>query len=196
MQTDTNRGLGTWKSLGLAGIQGESRPVVQCMGLIQLRGESGMTGINFLWLRQLPRLLQRIKQLNVIGSVVFRVTSLVTAHTKKMVITASRYISWKKILKLHHVVLTYVTLMVLQHKRLILNQSKWFLVWTIIRCTQGAHNKLSDNNLFKLLLIYLYGKVAIGNCTVSINEAKELRPTEKRKFWTCWKYINEQITNK
>lgn len=55
---------------------------------------------------------------------VFRVTSLVTAHTKKMVITASRYISWEKILKLHHVVLTYVTLMVLQHKRLILNQSK------------------------------------------------------------------------
>lgn len=96
MQTDTNRGLGTWKSLGLAGIQGESRPVVQCMGLIQLRGGSGMTGINFLWLRQLPRLLQRIKQLNVIGSVVFRVTSLVTAHTKKMVITASRYISWEK----------------------------------------------------------------------------------------------------
>lgn len=85
-QTDTNRGLGTWKSLGLAGIQGESGPVVRCMGPIQLRGGggSGMTGINSLWLRQLPRLLQRIKQWNVTGSVVFRGTvSLVTAHTRR-----------------------------------------------------------------------------------------------------------------
>lgn len=39
-QADTNRGLGTWKLLGLAGIQGESGPVVRCMGLIQLRERS------------------------------------------------------------------------------------------------------------------------------------------------------------
>lgn len=85
-QTDTNRGLGTWKSLGLAGIQGESGPVVRCNGPLQLRGggRSGMTGINSLWLRQLPRLLQRIKQWNVAGSAVFRGTvSLVTAHTRR-----------------------------------------------------------------------------------------------------------------
>lgn len=76
-QTDTNRGLGTWKSLDLAGIQGASGPVVRCMGLMQLRGGrgSGMTGINSLWLRQLSRLLQRIKQSNVTGSVVFRGTA-------------------------------------------------------------------------------------------------------------------------
>lgn len=58
-QTDTNGGLGTWKSLGLAGIQGETGPVVWCNGPLQLRGQrrNGMTGINSLWLRQLLRLL-------------------------------------------------------------------------------------------------------------------------------------------
>lgn len=83
-QTDTNGGLGTWKSLGLAGIQGESGPAVRCMGPIQLRegGGSGMTGINSLWLRQLPRLLQRIKQWIVTERVVFPYPW--SAHTKEM----------------------------------------------------------------------------------------------------------------
>lgn len=96
-QTDTNRGLGTWKSLGLAGIQGESGPVVRCMGPIQLRGGggSGMTGINSLWLRQLPRLLRRIKQWNVTGSVFRGTVSLVTAHTKEMLMIALSCISLK-----------------------------------------------------------------------------------------------------
>lgn len=71
-QTDSNGGLGTWKSLSLAGIQGESGPVVRYMGPIQLMegGGSGMTGINFLWFRKLPRLLLRIKQWNVTERVV------------------------------------------------------------------------------------------------------------------------------
>lgn len=59
-------------------------------------GGSGMTGINSLWLRQLPRLLQRIKQWNVTGSVVSRgIVSLVTAHTKEMLMIASSCIALK-----------------------------------------------------------------------------------------------------
>lgn len=59
-------------------------------------GGSGMTGINSLWLRQLPRLLQRIKRWNVTGSVVSRGTvSLVTARTKEMLMIASSCIALK-----------------------------------------------------------------------------------------------------
>lgn len=63
--------LGTWKSLGSADMEAELGAVVRCMGPIQFRGGSDMTGINFLWLKHLSRLLQRIKQWNLIGSFVF-----------------------------------------------------------------------------------------------------------------------------
>lgn len=47
-QTDTKRGLGTWKSLGLAGIQGESGPVVRCTGPIRLGEGEGVAWLELI----------------------------------------------------------------------------------------------------------------------------------------------------
>lgn len=85
-QTDTKRGLGTWKSLGLAGIQGESGPVVWCTGPIRLGEGEGVAWLELIlcdW-SNLQGYLQGVKQLNVTERVVFIGTvSLVSSYQEE-----------------------------------------------------------------------------------------------------------------